>query len=220
MAMRRSEVLAVAVCCVAVLTGGVRPCRGAEHRVGGMRPPTPAEQAYVDSVATRVVHIAPNALSQHRAGAEQEAAKASGAKARLPRTRPAAADNSTLPYFPPIGDQGVQGSCAAWAAAYYYSTFTQAMDEGYDVSHGDYDHISSPGFLYPLINGGGDNGAPISVATARLADIGCASWARQPYSEADCTTWPSEAAWVEAMYTRTEAVYFLDACTPEGLEAP
>jgi hypothetical protein len=47
-------------------------------------------------------------------------------------TRPSKADNSLSVYFPPIGDQDGRPSCAAWAACYYWSTYTQARDE--DVS--------------------------------------------------------------------------------------
>ncbi|NIR02473.1 MAG: hypothetical protein GTN78_20115, partial [Gemmatimonadales bacterium] len=78
-----------------------------------------------------------------------------------------AADNSTLPYFPPIGDQETQSSCTAWAACYYYDTYLQAMDGGHDVSGGDPEHVCSPAFMYPLVNGGVDEGANTAYVVAR-----------------------------------------------------
>ena len=128
-------------------------------------------------------------------------------------------DNSTLPYFPPIRSQGSQGSCTAWASCYYYDTYTQAFDEGYTVSGGDNNHILSPAFMYPLINDGMDWGAYTAFAMARLNDIGCSSWALKPYSSGDSTSWPSEAAWVNALNNRTETAHFIDASTSAGLTA-
>lgn len=47
---------------------------------------------------------------------------------------PTRVDNSLAPFFPPIGEQEGRSSCVAWAAGYYWSTYTQAADEGIDVS--------------------------------------------------------------------------------------
>jgi parallel beta-helix repeat protein len=40
-----------------------------------------------------------------------------------------------------------------------------------------------------------------------------------PYDPTDYTSWPSEAAWVDALSRRTRGVYGIDCSTPEGLEA-
>ncbi|MFO1271858.1 MAG: dockerin type I domain-containing protein [Rubrivivax sp.] len=73
--------------------------------------------------AERAPRVAPNALAKRRI-------LVAGGTAALP----AAVDNSLSPHFPPIGDQSGRNSCAAWAAGYYYATYTQAADEGLDVS--------------------------------------------------------------------------------------
>jgi hypothetical protein len=44
-----------------------------------------------------------------------------------------AVDNSASVFFPPIGDQQIP-SCAAWAACYVWTSYTQARDENVDIS--------------------------------------------------------------------------------------
>ena len=209
------------VLCFVVAALALAPAHAARvlDRGLGARPPTPAEQAYVDAAYTRVTSIAPSALSRARAEADVTAERLRGQVVPAATAMPAAVDNSTLPYFPPIRSQGSQGSCTAWASCYYYDTYTQAFDEGYTVSGGDNNHILSPGFMYPLINDGMDWGAYTAFAVARLNDIGCSSWALKPYSSGDWTSWPSEAAWVNALNNRTETAHFIDASTSTGLTA-
>lgn len=191
----------------------------AQERGLGARPPTPAEQAYIDAVYTKVRSVAPNDLARARAAAEIEAARLEGKVSAASESLPTGIDNSTLAYFPLIRSQGSQGSCTCWAAGYYYDTFTQAADEGYDVSGGDNDHICSPAFLYPLVNGGYDGGANTQYVMTRLNDIGCSSWSLKPYSSDDWTSWPSEAAWVDALDNRTQAAHWIDGSTESGLDA-
>jgi parallel beta-helix repeat protein len=206
--------------CLLILTVPAWPLEGWAEEFGmGHRPPTPEEQAYIDAVYTEVFTVEPNELSRRRSRAEWEPARRAGTQAPLAAERPSAVDNSILPYFPPIRSQGGQSSCTAWASCYYYNTYTQAMDEGIDVSGGDDDYISSPAFMYPLINGGNNGPANTSYAVARLSDIGCCSWSLKPYSSSDYTSWPSEAAWIEALKRRTLGACTINGSTPEGLEA-
>ena len=44
---------------------------------------------------------------------------------------PSNVDNSKSPYFPPIGNQGSQGSCTTWAVGYYTKTFQEAKEHGW-----------------------------------------------------------------------------------------
>ncbi len=183
----------------------------------GARPGTPEERAYVARVYFQVQDVSPDAVA--RARVESEGRFTSRAGAALPADWPTAVDNSTLPWFPPIGDQGDQNSCVGWAIGYYYDTYTQAMDEGTDVSQGDLGNTCSPAFLYPLLNDGVDGGAYLDYAMARLSVIGCSSLALAPYRETDYTTWPSEAAWVDALSRRTKGSYRISGRTSDGLEA-
>ena len=184
----------------------------------GARPPTPEEQAYVEARRVDIRSVEPNALSLQRVEVERQRT-GPAASASAVATRPAAVDNTALPWFPPIGSQGYQNSCVAWAAGYYYNTYTQAMDAGMDVSQGDPDDLCSPAFLYPLLNDGVDEGAYLDYAMARMSVIGCSSLALAPYDEEDYTSWPSEAAWVNALDRRTENPYRIQTNTAAGLEA-
>ncbi len=184
----------------------------------GARPPTPEEQASIGEVYEETRDVRPNPLSRERARWEAEALGVPGAASVL-ADRPTAVDNSVLPWFPPIGDQGYQNSCVAWAAGYYYNTYTQAADAGIDVSGGGPQHICSPAFLYPLLNGGVDEGASLAHAMARLGVTGCSSLALKPYHQSDYTSWPSEAAWVEALNRRTAEPHYIAVDGLEGLEA-
>ena len=113
------------VLCFVVAALALAPAHAARvlERGLGARPPTPAEQAYVNAAYTRVSSVAPNALSRARAQTEVTAARLRGRVVPAATAMPAAVDNSTLPYFPPIRSQGSQGSCTAWASCYYYDTF-------------------------------------------------------------------------------------------------
>lgn len=191
------------------------PTRAQPYSLGD-RPPTRKEQAYLNKHVVEVRTVRPNALSRARglsqtvpAGRSLETAAASSS----------AVDNSTLMYFPPIRSQGSQGSCTTWAACYYYNTFTQARDDELDVSGGDNTRICSPAFLYPLINDGSDDGASTPYAVARLNDIGCSSWALKPYNQNDYTSWPTEAAWIEALGRRTSTAHSISGSSQSGLDA-
>jgi len=183
----------------------------------GARPGTPEEQAYVRAVYTEVRAVQANELA--RARVEEERRRSSSAQMTLTATRPSAVDNSVLPWFPPIGDQGEQNSCVGWSVGYYYNTYTQARDEGVDVSRGDPTHTCSPAFLYPLLNDGVDEGAYLEAGVAKLSVIGCGSLALTPYKESDYTTWPSEAAWVDGLSRRTINAHWIAGNTDAGLQA-
>jgi C1A family cysteine protease len=189
-------------------------CTGSSARGLGARPGTPAEVARMAALYTPRTEVAPNAYARARAAQEAQAT-ASGTTA----TRPSAVDNSTLAWFPPIGNQGDQSSCVAWAVGYYYDTYVQAKDEGLTVSGGDTSEICSPSFLYPLLNDGADNGLYLDATLAELAVTGCSSLALTPYSQTDYTTWPAEAAWVEALRRRVTDPQSISPTTSSGLEA-
>jgi hypothetical protein len=104
--------------------------------------------------------------------------------------------------LPPIGDQGSQGSCAAWAWGYYCLTHQIAAANGYwDTSTSS--HQFSPAYIYNQINDGGDSGSWPWDASCLTEAFGCATLDMMAYSDTDCITWPSEAAYTEAMRYRT-----------------
>ncbi|MEJ5293528.1 MAG: PKD domain-containing protein [Candidatus Methanosuratincola sp.] len=102
------------------------------------------------------------------------------------------------PYFPLIGDQGVQGSCAAWASVYYAGTYLQARIHGWtDVKTNPY-HVMSPAWTYNKINGGSDSGSFCDRNMRLVTEIGSASMATMPYNQYDFLSWGGEPAWREA----------------------
>jgi hypothetical protein len=124
-------------------------------------------------------------------------------------------DHSTEQYFPPVGNQGTEGSCAAWSTAYYVHTYYMAREHGWNLtgttwvkgssSYGDpgypsnnRDKIFSPDFIYHQIDGGGDNGSSYPVAITQLINMGCSPWENMPYFQSDSTTWPSAVAFTKA----------------------
>jgi methionine-rich copper-binding protein CopC len=106
-----------------------------------------------------------------------------------PTSMPAIVDWSYL--LPPVGDQGVQGSCTAWAAGYYYKTFQEGKDHGWtDLT--DAAHQFSPSFIYNQINGGNDNGIYIKDALSQvLIPKGDCTLSDFPYDQYDWTTQPT-----------------------------
>ncbi|MDZ7260607.1 MAG: T9SS type A sorting domain-containing protein [candidate division KSB1 bacterium] len=111
--------------------------------------------------------------------------------------------------MPPVGDQGNQGSCVAWATAYYYKTFHEKKERNWDLSTPA--HQLSPSFMYNQINGGVDEGSTFPEAFELLVTKGCASLQDCPYDDSDYWSWPTEAAFEAALpYEAQSFSYFFD----------
>lgn len=142
---------------------------------------------------------------------------------------PSSVDQSATQWFPPIGDQAHQGSCAAWAVGYYIKTFQEAKEHNWNLTNAKWeesqpsssyqDKIISPAFIYNLLNGGEDNGLNFEEPITLICQVGAASWKNMPYTDKNCTAWPSEAAWTEAAQYRSDSsgYKFLDVDSSEGL---
>ncbi len=182
----------------------------------GNRPPTPEEQAYLDACVVQITRVEPNEFAITRS--LQEVLSGS---TPLPEMMgiPASLDNSTLKYWPSIYNQRGLNSCAAVHTAFYYSSYLQAQDNDIDITAANPDNVHSPAFAYNLLNGNRNAGTPVPVHIARFNDIGVCSLALMPYDGIDYSTWPSEAAWVDAINNRTKTTYMIDASTTEGILA-
>ncbi len=106
--------------------------------------------------------------------------------------------------MPPVGDQGNQGSCVAWAAGYYDKTHIEYVERQlgtenpvWDLDNPDYQ--ISPAFIYNQINAGRDGGASMMDAQRLICDQGACSMSDFPYNDADYYTWPTEAAYENAI---------------------
>jgi C1A family cysteine protease len=113
----------------------------------------------------------------------------------------ATADLSTEPYFPSVGDQGSQGSCSAWANAYYAYGYLEAKDYGWDASSGNPDYLLSPAWAYNIVSAYDYGSVPYEVAQV-LLDWGVPTLSAMPYDDSDVNSWGDEAAWREAPYHR------------------
>lgn len=143
---------------------------------------------------------------------------------------PSAVDHSQEVYFPPIGNQGSEGSCTSWSIGYYISTYYEAAANGWDLSGARYsysgidsahsDKVMSPDFLYHQINNGIDAGSYFEDNIKVISQMGIASWKTMPYSSSDHYSWPSEAAWREApMHRNTNArIYYMTISDDSDIE--
>lgn len=149
---------------------------------------------------------------------------------------PAAVDLSLSPYFPPIGDQANQGSCASWAVGYYCKTYQEAKEHNWNLTGAKWtggagdgnistayqSKIMSPAFVYNLINFGMDIGSDFETPIRLVSNVGICSWQNMPYYWQDYTRWPTEAAWAEAPLYRANSTYsyqFLYANTTTGVDS-
>lgn len=122
----------------------------------------------------------------------------------------ATSDISSEPYFPAVGNQGSQGSCAAWAMTYYAYGYLESKDNLWtDASSGNPDHLMSPAWTFNKANGGGD-GSWMSDNGRIIQDWGTATLAAMPYYDSDSYSWGSQEAWRMAPLHRASEVYLLD----------
>ncbi len=225
MSIKRSLVTALMLACAVPLANAV------EYRTGYL-PPTAAEQAWADANKIRVTSVLPNRLALQRVAAEQQirqgfaapitamaaedgaeiigvkgAAAASATKSLtdpVVMAYPRSVDNSAEAWFPVIGSQGGQGSCAAFSTTYYTMTSQVARLRGWNVkSDNNPAHIFSPRFIYNMINSGVDRGSHPGFAYRQMIQMGCATYADFPYDAVDYKSWPTTASvWRDAINYR------------------
>src|SRR5690242_20681188 len=70
-----------------------------------------------------------------------------------PTALPTSVNNSTLPSFPPIGDQQSEGSCVGFGSTYYQATHEVGLLNGYNNKTSN-TNVLSPKWTYNLLNGG------------------------------------------------------------------
>jgi hypothetical protein len=140
---------------------------------------------------------------------------------------PSAVDNSLLKYFPPIGDQGVLGSCAAFNTTYYQLTYTIAMEKGWDVKN-DRDNTKkfSPKWTFNLTNSGRNSSFSIFDSYKLFMDSGAAKWNEFVYINDDSDPknyleWPTDAEiWRNALNYRIEDYGYLEVWDESDPDTP
>ena len=119
---------------------------------------------------------------------------------------PPQVDNSNSKFFPPVANQGAQGSCNAFATGYYLGSYESARRKNIDISQGLLSEICSPSFIYHTINSGVDHGSSPFLALKLLSEIGCTSMELMPYKESDYVTSPTHEQYLDAFSRRTKHI--------------
>jgi hypothetical protein len=115
-------------------------------------------------------------------------------------------DLSTSPFFPPIGNQGSQGSCAAWNIGYSVNGYLQRKDKNWTNGTNN-SQLMSPSWIYNKNNYGVDGGTNREYNVELVATVGDATLASMPYNQADWMSWGGADAWRTAPGNRLESVY-------------
>lgn len=129
---------------------------------------------------------------------------------------PAAVDLSA--YMPPVGNQGQESSCVAWASAYAMRGYEARRDVWSAISpkNAAPNYNFSPAFVYNQINGGRDDGSVVTDALSLLQTKGAATLADMPYVAGSYTTRPSTAAFTDAVKYKLASYAYI---TPSNLVA-
>lgn len=124
---------------------------------------------------------------------------------------PTSVDLSTSNYFPTVGNQGMQGSCAAWSTTYYTQGFMQAKDKGWNQAHqGNTAQLMSPAFTYNKANYGVDAGSFQWNIAQIIQHYGSPTLDTMPYNDNDFISWGDEGAWREAVEYRISGFQLTD----------
>src|SRR4051794_19539818 len=123
------------------------------------------------------------------------------AAAALPRS----VDNSALPAFPEIRDQGGIGSCVGFAVGYYLYTHELGLIGGWNNKNTSNTNKVSPKWAYNLSGHGENNGTWASTVHGVLAESGALMWSDFPYNgdvsnPINFREWPrTSALWKKAL---------------------
>lgn len=102
--------------------------------------------------------------------------------------------------MPPVGNQGSEGSCVAWAVGYAARSAEQFYQKGYSF-YSYSTNVFSPEFLYNQTKIGTDCGSGTSPVLAMdfIKNSGIATWQSMPYSSINgCSLLPSATQVAEA----------------------
>lgn len=112
------------------------------------------------------------------------------------RGLPSSVDLSSA--MPPVGNQGTQGSCVAWASGYAVKTYHEKKERNWSYdppwTGGQGNQVFSPAYIYNQINGGRDGGSTIPDALNLMVRQGAAPWKYMPYNVSDYRSQPNGTA--------------------------
>jgi C1A family cysteine protease len=130
---------------------------------------------------------------------------------------PSQVDNSLLQSFPPIGNQGAQNSCVAWAVNYYQYSYEYRMSRNSSASAQFL--TFSPKWSYNMVNGGIDSGTTITAVDSVLSRDGAVTSTAFPYGGTDYRSWDLHSNdWLQALPLRSHPmVTVTDLNTDKGI---
>jgi hypothetical protein len=126
--------------------------------------------------------------------------------------------------IPPVGNQGQTNTCTGWAASYYYKTYQEWLDYGWNLRNGvpNYDHIFSPSFVYNQITADPecDDGAQIPDALNLIVNEGDVPWSEFTWNPSNCNIQPTPEQQDAALeYRGTDyGAFFISTGPPTGPE--
>ncbi len=106
--------------------------------------------------------------------------------------------------LPPVGNQGTAGSCVGWSSSYYYKTFQERVDQGWNVTQPT--HQFAPNFVWNQgqpFAAGACGGMYESTAMQILSSKGTVPLSSLPYTY-DCRQPISQAQQDEAAKYRSQ----------------
>ncbi|HOJ50410.1 MAG TPA: C1 family peptidase [Spirochaetota bacterium] len=122
------------------------------------------------------------------------------------------------PYLPEPGNQGMQGSCVAWATAYAYKSFHEKLERNWAFSDKT---IFSPAYVYNQIhidNSPTGGGSYIHEALELVKVQGVATLSKMPYDPNNYTRKPSEEARNEASLYKARGWERISASDIDGIK--
>lgn len=99
--------------------------------------------------------------------------------------------------LPPVGNQGMQQSCVAWAIAYALKSYQEKLESGQQYKF-------SPSFIYNQINNGLNAPTYVTDALNVLSQQGVCPYDEMPYNQNDWVTKPSQQAMSDAKKFRID----------------
>ncbi len=125
--------------------------------------------------------------------------------------------------MPPVGSQGRQNSCVAWATGYAIKSYlakNNGVTSNYDppFSGGNGKNVFSPAFIYNQQNGGKDAGLYYYKTMEFLQKSGVAPWSSMPYSDKDYKKQPTAAAKKEALEYRIKSYSRINHKNPDDIK--
>jgi len=124
-----------------------------------------------------------------------------------------------ITYLPVVGAQQLN-SCGTFAPTYYLKTWQEAKEHGWVRPNPlvDPEHVMSPGFTYPLNNGGNNAATTIQGAIIAMCQYGCASWKVMPENPFDWYSYPRPSQFLAAMpYRADHMIAFEGIETEQGM---